>query len=88
MDGQEVLFEGGPPERAVREVVPPGTVVVPRPPGWILLANKNGPNGFHLVKSVGVLGSVRTVCGLSGRKITESERAIILCPSCEEIGAL
>jgi hypothetical protein len=86
MDGQDALFEGGPPERAVRAVEPPGSLV-PRPPGWFLLANRAGPNGFHLAKAMGPLGVVRTVCGLTGRKITESERAIILCPACEAAGS-
>jgi hypothetical protein len=96
MDGQGALFEGGPAEPVVRVPAPPGRVVglsvggvtTPRPPGWRLVANKNGPNGFHLIKTVGVLGAVVTRCGLTGRVISESERGIILCPACEAIPAL
>ena len=81
MEGQDALFEGGPPERAVREVAEAG-VLVPRPPGWVLVANRSGPHGFHLIKSVGILGAVVSVCGVTGRKITESNRSIVLCPAC------
>ena len=57
--------------------------LVPRPPGWVLVSSKNGPKGFHRVRTVAELGTIVTVCGLKGRRITEDAREIILCPECE-----
>ena len=59
---------------------PPG----PRVPGWTLVATQSGPRGWHRIATVvGDYGSVRTACGLTGRPISESERAIICCSACQ-----
>ncbi len=79
---------------AFPEIVPEAPVVrseasqsllVPRTPGWVLVANRGGPQGFHRVKTVGVEGSVRTMCGITGRPITDSERMIVPCAACQAV---
>lgn len=56
--------------------------VVPRSPGWVLVGRTTGPSGFHRVRSVSKNGTLVTACGLVGRKIEESQQAIIECPAC------
>ena len=56
----------------------------PRAPGWTLVTSRDGPLGWHRVASVNQLGSLKTACGLTGRKIEESQRAIICCSACQE----
>lgn len=73
------------PEAAQSPAAPREDVLVPRPPGWRLVANSGGPKGFHRVKTVGTEGSVRTLCGIVGHPITDSERMIVLCPACEAV---
>jgi len=63
---------------------PPVDLVV-RTPGWRLVTNRSGPRGFHLIKTVGLEGSVVTPCGLTGRVITENERMIVPCPTCQAL---
>lgn len=64
---------------------PRADVAVPRTPGWTLVADTSGPKGFHRVKSVGTFNSVRTLCGLTGRAISETERMIVPCVACEAV---
>ena len=60
-------------------------VPTPRAPGWTLVATREGTQGWHLIAAaVGGYGSLRTVCGLTGRKIDESQREIICCSACQE----
>ena len=73
------------PEVAVEPQETSEVVPVPRTPGWRLVATRSGPQGFHLVKTVGVEGSVRTLCGMTGRPINESERAIVPCAACQAV---
>ena len=56
--------------------------LVNRPPGWSLIANKNGPQGYHVIKSAGLLATVVTLCGITGRKISDVAREIPLCQGC------
>ena len=67
--------------RSERSVVAP----TPRDPGWVLVANRGGPQGFHRVKTVGTEGSVRTLCGVTGRVISEHERSIVPCAACQAV---
>lgn len=71
------------PEAAQRAAETSEPVPVPRAPGWVLVATRGGPTGFHRVKTVGNEGSVRTLCGLTGRVISENERAMVPCPACQ-----
>lgn len=57
-------------------------VPVPRRPGWVFISTKNGPKGYHRVKTRGTLGSLVTVCGVVGHKVEEHQRSIIECPDC------
>jgi hypothetical protein len=57
---------------------------VPREAGWVLVASRTGPRGHHLVKTVGALGSLVTVCGVTGRKVEDSQRQIMRCVECRD----
>ena len=70
----------GPPEG--REA--PEAVMGPRRPGWTLVATTSGPRGWHLIKTIGEFSTVVTLCKVTGRSISESEREIIFCPACSE----
>lgn len=73
------------PEVPVGSSEPRVNPAVPRTPGWTLVADTGGPKGFHRVKSVGTFNSVRTLCGLTGRAISETERMIVPCAACEAV---
>lgn len=73
------------PEAPLRPATGAEAVPVPRPPGWVLVATRSGPVGFHRVKTVGVEGSVVTLCGITGRVINDHERMIVLCAACEAV---
>lgn len=71
------------PERLLtRAVAAEGSITVPRQPGWVLVASKQGPQGWHLLQTQGLLGEILTVCHRVGRVISENERMIVLCPDC------
>ena len=57
---------------------------VPRPPGWKLIANHVGSQGWHLVGRTNPERSVVTACGITGRVITENNRQIVCCQACAE----
>lgn len=57
--------------------------VVPRRPGWVLIANRQGPQGYHRIKTRGTLSSIVTRCGITGHRVEEHQRAIIECPDCK-----
>ncbi|MET0911439.1 MAG: hypothetical protein ABWZ99_18385 [Ilumatobacteraceae bacterium] len=56
---------------------------VPRPPGWCLIANIGGVQGFHVVDHTTPDRGVVTVCGIAGRVITDSAVAIMPCETCQ-----
>lgn len=56
--------------------------VVPRQPGWTLLADRHGPLGYHLIKAQGMHGLMYAMCGRFGRYVPDHERGIIMCPEC------
>lgn len=56
---------------------------VPRRPGWVLVSTKNGPQGYHRIKTRGTLSSLVTVCGITGHKVEEHQRSIIECSGCK-----
>jgi hypothetical protein len=57
--------------------------VVPRPPGWNLIANMGGMQGWHLVDHTTPERGVVTVCGVVGRVISnETATAIVPCENC------
>jgi len=60
----------------------PMTQPVPRRPGWVLIATTSGTRGYHRVKTRGTLGTLVTVCGVTGHKVEEYQRSIIECPDC------
>lgn len=53
-----------------------------RPPGWKLIADRHGTNGWHLVDSTTPEASVRTRCGLTGHVIAEDQAQIVCCEAC------
>jgi hypothetical protein len=55
---------------------------VPRPPGWNLVANMGGVQGWHLVDHTTPDRGVVTVCGVVGRVITNDARIITPCTAC------
>jgi hypothetical protein len=55
----------------------------PRPPGWHLIANIAGVQGFHLVDHTVPEGGVATVCGVIGRTIQSPVLVITPCSACE-----
>jgi hypothetical protein len=59
-------------------------VPVPREPGWVLVASRTGPKGHHRIRTVGALGSLVTVCGVTGRKVEDSQRLIMRCVECRD----
>lgn len=59
---------------------------VPRPPGWNLIANSNGTQGWHLVDHTTPDRGVVTVCGVVGRVVRqEAATAIVRCPTCQQL---
>ncbi len=72
----------GEEEEPIPHPTPEGAKVVPRKPGWTFISNRQGPQGYHRIKSVASLGSVVTVCGITGRRVEEHQRGIIECPDC------
>lgn len=56
-----------------------------RRPGWYLITTRRGPTGlWYTVKVVGKYGEVVTGCGITGRKVEESQRQVLLCRDCLE----
>ena len=55
---------------------------VPRPPGWNLIANTSGTQGFHVVDHTTPDSGVVTVCGIAGRVIENRTSIISPCPIC------
>jgi hypothetical protein len=55
---------------------------VPRPPGWNLVADTGGVRGWHLVARTTPDRGVVTVCGITGRVISNDAQAIVPCPVC------
>lgn len=81
--GQIDIFGNESPDAAEAQVELPGELSG-RKPGWHLISTKRGPTGlWHTVKAAeGRYGEVRTACGIVGRKVTESQRQILLCRDC------
>ena len=87
---EDQLFEWDvPPRREPRGNRKPE--LVPRPPGYHLIANNRGVIGFHRSKipeaAMASHGSVVTYCGHLGRRLNEYPREIPLCEECERINA-
>ena len=81
------LFEYELPAPKAKEPAPE-VVLVPRPPGYHLIATRHGTVGFHRSrvpdKQMARDRSVKTVCGLVGRRVdgVYPDR-IPLCDACE-----
>ena len=56
---------------------------VPRPPGWQMIGNREGNQGFHVVDHTTPDRSVVTVCGVVGRVITTNTYVIAPCATCQ-----
>lgn len=85
---QDQLFEWELPEKKVKEPAPE-RVLVPRPPGYHLIATRRGVQGFHRSKipdaKMARDRSVLTMCGIVGRRVPDVYPDMIeLCPKCEE----
>jgi hypothetical protein len=67
-------------------------MLVPRPPGYHLVTNSKGVQGFHRTKVPEAVmaehRSVVTYCGITGRRLGEYPREIPLCQECERINQL
>ena len=57
----------------------------PRDPAWVLVARKDGPRGWHLIKAVAEFGTVVTVCGLKGSKLFDTSPLIVRCEACQAV---
>lgn len=55
----------------------------PRPPGWRLIANSGGSQGWHLIDRTTPDRGVVTVCGIVGRVIQSDAVVIIPCVVCK-----
>jgi hypothetical protein len=82
----DIYGEGKAPRKSSISAVPP---LVPRPPGYHLVANTKGVQGFHRTKvpeaAMAKNGSCVTFCGIVGRRMGEYPEMIPLCPECEKI---
>lgn len=62
--------------------------LVPRPPGYHLIANRSGVVGFHRSRipeaGMAQYHTVVTLCGITGRRIGEYPDRIPLCEGCEK----
>lgn len=62
-------------------------VRVPRPPGYHLISNTSGIQGFHRSKipeaAMAKHGSCVTLCGITGRRVSEYPEMVPLCKTCE-----
>jgi hypothetical protein len=56
---------------------------IPRPQGWLLIANSEGAQGFHLVDRATPDRGVVTVCGIIGRVVRSDAPGVVTCPDCE-----
>lgn len=74
------------PKRAARATNSDQELVA-RPPGYLLITNRSGVQGFHRTTipdpSYAEHGSRRTLCGITGRVISEFPKKIPLCAKCE-----
>ena len=61
--------------------------LVPRPPGYHMISNHSGVQGFHRSKvpeaAMARDGAVVTLCGILGRRVGEYPRLVPLCDECE-----
>jgi hypothetical protein len=74
-----------------RKEVPP-VAMVQRPPGYHLISNTKGVQGFHRSKipeaAMASHGSVVTYCGILGRRMDFYPKEIPLCSECERVNNL
>lgn len=63
--------------------------LVNRPPGYHLITNTKGVQGFHRSKvpeaAMAGYGTVVTLCGILGRRMNEYPARIPLCEECEAV---
>lgn len=72
------------PEAAVTPVEASAGDLVPRTPGWTLLADADvSTNEWHRVASRRYDGLLTAVCGATGRYIQEDAHEIIRCSACD-----
>lgn len=69
------------PPRAVRQTNK-DEHVEPLVRPWVLLANRHGVLGFHVVQSVGQHSTAHTLCGLQGH-VVEPPDQMVRCVDCE-----
>lgn len=53
-----------------------------RTPGWHLIANSAGVQGFHVVDHTNPDRGVTTVCGVVGRVVDNGAAVIVPCSTC------
>lgn len=85
---EDQLFEWElPAKRKPKQAAP--TELVPRPPGYHLIVNTRGVQGFHRSKipeaAMASHGSVVTYCGILGRRLSEYPDRVPLCEECERV---
>ena len=61
--------------------------LIPRPPGYHLLTNSHGVQGFHRTKipeaAMARHGSCVSLCGITGRRLGDYPKMVALCEACE-----
>lgn len=84
LPGLDSIAPDRPPGAAVAPLEAVGSDLVPRSPGWTLLADPDvATNLWHVIASRRYDGVLVAVCGATGRFIDEAEREIIKCSPCE-----
>ncbi len=83
MDEQLFEWDVKPP----RQKFKPTVELVPRPPGYHLISNRSGVQGFHRTKvtaDMAAYSTVLTFCGIYGRRVKDVfPDRIPLCEGCE-----
>lgn len=84
----EQLFEWDVPEKKAPKPKEEPRMVA-RPPGYHLIANTKGVQGFHRSKipeaAMASHGAVVTYCGILGRRLGEYPDRVPLCEECERV---
>lgn len=57
---------------------------VARPVGWVLVATRRMPRGWHRIKTWAEYSTVVTFCGITGHVVPEGQRRIIPCSLCQQ----
>ena len=81
MPGQLGMFDESTPGAAVSASEVPEGALMPRMPGWVLLAPSDGL--WHRAEARRYNGVIAARCGREGRYVADAAHEIMCCSACE-----